>query len=292
MYIFNGGKVFRLRLLRLWRGRAWGVRQSGHLSQDPVVVLKHRIHPQRVLKGVGGEGVPTWREGAGRERAGSQHITNHEEGGGRGETTRTKQSWQHWHLHQGDGLPVAGALLVDENQDADDGAHKTQAPHQTGDDERRVHRHGYQLAAALAVVVPVFTHRASGEDVQRWTSSPEETREPLHRFYFIFMKLEVFMETFDLNINYRMGGGDLEFCNNLISCKVMRRHLQHRVSYLEKYGTRPKLQTALESHQRVQRQETSEVKCRTLGESTRSDCYCAVHINNESKGETDLWVPR
>lgn len=78
-----------------------------------------------------------------------------------------KKSGRGCDLHQGDGLSGVSALLVDEDQNANDGANKAEAAHQTGHDERGVHRHGHQLAAALPVVVPVFPHGASGGDAKR-----------------------------------------------------------------------------------------------------------------------------
>lgn len=63
--------------------------------------------------------------------------------------------------HQSYSLPGADAFLVDENQDADDGADEAETPHQAGHDERRVDGHRHQLVAALAVVVPVFAHGTS-----------------------------------------------------------------------------------------------------------------------------------
>ena len=65
------------------------------------------------------------------------------------------------YLHQRYSLSGIYALLVNENQNPDDGTNKAETPHETGHDQRRVYGHGHQLAAALSVVVPVFTHRAS-----------------------------------------------------------------------------------------------------------------------------------
>lgn len=263
MYIFNGGKVFRLWLLRLRRGRTWGVRQSGHLSQDPVVVLKYRIHPQRVLKGVGGEGVPTRREG----RVHNTSPITMEEGGGAGwGTTTTKQTWQHWNLHQGDGLPAAHALLVDENQDADDGAHQAQAPHQAGDDEGRVHRHGDQLAAALAVVVPVFTHRASGEETcSDGRHHLQETRSHVAvsisyswSWRFLWKHL-----TWILTLGY---------LNNLISCKVMKRHSQRRVSHLQMWH-QSKAANCTRNTSKGPKTKDEWIQTQNFYESMRSECY-------------------
>lgn len=153
-------------------------------------------------------------------------TTRHQSRGGRrreGRNHNGKHSWQRWHLHQGDGLPAADALLVDENQDADDGAHQAEAPHQAGDDERRVHRHGHQLAAALAVVVPVFTHRASGEDVQRRTSSPQRKQRsnfPVSTSY--SCSWEFSWGTFDLNINIRIWGNTVSYITTLEVAKSWR----------------------------------------------------------------------
>lgn len=64
------------------------------------------------------------------------------------------------YLHQRHGLFAPHALLVDEYQNADDGTDEAETSHQAGYDERRVHGHRHQLAAALAVVVPVFPYGA------------------------------------------------------------------------------------------------------------------------------------
>lgn len=82
-------------------------------------------------------------------------------------------------LHQSDHLSRVYTFLVDENQNANDGTDEAEAPHEAGYDQRRVHRHRHQLAAALSVVVPVFTHRAS-EDMRRNMCCKVRERKDFH----------------------------------------------------------------------------------------------------------------
>lgn len=59
MYILKRGKRVLLSLLCLERHRAGaGVLQDGHLGQKTVVVLKHGVLSQGILKGVGSEARP------------------------------------------------------------------------------------------------------------------------------------------------------------------------------------------------------------------------------------------
>ena len=117
MYILKRGKRLVLRLLRLGRPRTGtGVLRRGHSGQNTVVILKHRVLSQGVLKGVGSKARPTGTRGT---------------SGNPIETTvrKTKHCGCFWfwfwfclvfsshHLHQRHRLPGLNASLVDEDED-------------------------------------------------------------------------------------------------------------------------------------------------------------------------------